>query len=134
MRTIKHLMIGAAAMFIIAAGTAAVPAQRPTRITFTRGTSSKVVTGTLSSYKQKRVFVIRVKAGQEMRIENVGRNYISIWVKGPARSGYEQDMAADCHSNIEVSPTAEGNYTLTVQECEKADRWRGTFRFKVTVR
>ncbi len=127
-------MIGAAAMFIIAAGTAAVPAQKPTRITFTRGKSAKVITGTLSSYKQKRVFVIRVKAGQEMRIENVGKNYISIWVEGPPHSGYEQDMAADCHANNEISPTAEGDYTLTVQECQKADPWRGTFRFKVTVR
>ena len=33
-----------------------------------------------------------------------------------------------------VSPTAAGDYVITVVECTKDDPWKGTFKFLVTVR
>lgn len=105
-----------------------------TRINFARGAKSAVVTGTLNGYKSHKTFVIRVRKGQTLTTENVGKNYITIGVEAPPGSSYEQDMAADCHSNNEVTPTAAGDYTITVSECMKADRWRGTFKMRVKVK
>jgi hypothetical protein len=118
-------------MFCAFAGSAS--AQRPTRITFTRGATSKVITGTLRGYRSQQTFVIFVKKGQTLTTEAV-KNFITIGVEAPAGSEYEQDMAADCHDKNEVSPTARGEYKITVTECRKADPWRGTFKFRVTVR
>ena len=113
--------------------TVAASAQRPTRITFAHGATTKVVSGTLNGYRSHQTYVIRVKKGQTLTTEAV-KNYITIGVEAPPGSTYEQDMAADCHDKNEVSPTARGDYKITVTECRKADHWRGTFKFRVTVR
>ena len=104
-----------------------------TRITFSHGATSKVVTGTLNGYKSQRTFVIRVKKGQTLTTENAGKNHITISIDAPKGSTYEQDMAADCHDRNDVNPTAAGDYVITVTECLKADAFKGTFKFKVTV-
>ena len=44
------------------------------------------------------------------------------------------DLAANCNNEHRVRPTAAGDYTITVTECKKADRWRGRFRLRVGVR
>lgn len=108
--------------------------KRPTRIKFARGATEKTVTGTLNSWKSKRTFVIRVREGQTLTTESTGDNAITISIKAPKGSHYDQDMAADCHDRNEVSPTAAGDYVITVVECTKADPWKGTFKFLVTVR
>ena len=104
-----------------------------TRIKFASGKKSSVVTGSMTGYKSQRVFVIHVKAGQTMKTEDVGNNHISLGIDGPKGSNYEQDMAADCHAFNTIDPTAAGDYTITVTECQKADRWKGTFKLKVSV-
>lgn len=93
-----------------------------------------MVTGTLTGYKGQRVYVIRVRAGQTLNTEDVGKNHITLVIGGPPGSNYEQDMAADCHAYNEITPTAAGDYTFFVTECRKADRRRGTFRLKVWVK
>ena len=129
----KFLIASVAATFLSVLMTAAASAQRPIRITFARGATSKVITGTLNGYRSHKTYVIYVKEGQTLTTEAV-KNFITIGVEPPPGSTYEQDMAADCHDKNEVSPTARGDYRITVTECRKADRWRGTFKFKVTVR
>lgn len=128
----KSFLVLAAVLAVFSAGAFAVSAQ--TRVHFKRGATSAYLTGKLSNYKQKRVFLVRVRRGQIMKIRDVGSNAVSIWIEGPPNSGYQQDLAADCHGMTDVSPTDAGDYRLTVQECQKVDRWRGTFRIKVTVR
>ncbi|MBX3281928.1 MAG: hypothetical protein KF756_05565 [Acidobacteria bacterium] len=108
--------------------------RRPTRIKFARGATEKIVSGTLSSYRSKRTFVIRVREGQTLTTESTGDNAITISITPPKGSNYDQDMAADCHDRNDVSPTAAGDYIITVVECRKADPWRGQFKFLVTVR
>jgi len=105
-----------------------------TRVRFKKGATSAVLTGKLSNYKQKRVFLVRVRGDQMMSITSIGHHAVSVWVEGPPGSGYEQDLAADCHGNSAFGPTVKGDYKITVQECQKADQWRGTFKVKVTVR
>ena len=105
-----------------------------TRIKFARGAVSTVVSGTLAGWKSHRTFVAHVRKGQQLTTGQVGKNDITITIEGPAGSNYEQDMAADCHSHNEIDPTAAGDYTLTVTECQKADRWKGPFKMRVRVR
>jgi len=127
----KKLILIAFAIATLSICSAAISAQ-VTRISFARGATSKVVTGTLNGWKSHRRYVIRVKKGQTLTTEAV-KNFITIGVEAPPGSTYEQDMAADCHDKNDVSPTARGDYRITVTECKKAVRWRGTFKFRVTV-
>ena len=106
-------------------------AQKATRVTFKRGSTSAVLSGRLNSYKGSRVFLVRVRDGQTLKVEAIKRA-VSVWIKGPPGS-VEQDLAADCHGNSEITPTTKGDYKLTVQECSKADPWKGTFKVRVTV-
>jgi hypothetical protein len=130
----KRLVFLSLAFALLMGAALSVSAQKATRITFKKGAHSAVVTGTLNGFKGKRVFVIRVRAGQAMTTEDIGTNPVTLWIEGPPGSNYEQDMAADCHSRNEITPTDAGDYKITVVECEKADPWKGTFKFRVKVR
>jgi hypothetical protein len=121
------------ALMIIGLCTFTAPAQRPVRITFAKGQTTKVITGTMNGYKSIRNYVIRVRKEQTLTTESV-KKYITIGVEAPPGSNYEQDMAADCHDRNEVNPTAAGDYQISVTECKKAEPWRGTFKFKIKVK
>ncbi|MEO6655735.1 MAG: hypothetical protein ABIO36_06590 [Pyrinomonadaceae bacterium] len=130
----KRLILGIFAFVLLSVCSTAVSAQKATRINFGRGATSTIVTGTLNGYRSQRTFVIRVRRAQTLTTESAGKNYITVGVEAPRRSTYEQDMAADCHDRNEVTPTSAGDYRITFNECKKADRWRGTFRLRVSVR
>jgi hypothetical protein len=130
----KKLIILAVLALALATAASTVSAQRATRVIFRRGAHSAVVTGYLSDYKGAKVFLIRVRSGQKMKVEGIGNRAVSTFLEGPPGSNYSQDMAADCHSRADVDSTDAGDYKLTVQECSKADRWRGTFKVRITVR
>ena len=106
-----------------------------TRIRFARGAVRANVSGTLNSYRTKRVFVIRVREGQTLRTEQVGYRSgpITISVIDP-NGDYVGDSDASCNNRKEISPTTAGDYRIEVVECRKADPWRGRFTFRVTVR
>jgi len=107
-------------------------AQKATRVNFKKGAHSTVITGKLNGYKGERVFLVRVRDGQTLRVETLAKA-VSVWIEVPPGS-VEQDLAADCHGNSEITPTTKGDYKLTVQECQKADPWHGTFKVRVTVK
>jgi hypothetical protein len=130
----KKLTIFSLLALTICAAASTVSAQRATRVNFRRGAHTAVVTGYLSGYKGSRIFLIRVRAGQKMMVEGIGNHAVSTFLEGPPGSNYTQDMAADCHSRADVDSTDAGDYKLTVEECSKADRWRGTFKVRITVR
>jgi len=110
-------------------------AQQTTRIKFRRGAIHADVSGTLNSFRSKRVFVIKVRDGQMLRTEQLGSasRRITIFVKD-ATGNEVGDADASCNDRKEVSPTVAGDYTIEVVECQKADPWRGRFTFRVTVR
>jgi hypothetical protein len=111
-------------------------AQKAQRITFKRGAKQAVVSGTLYSYRGQRVYVIRVRAGQILKTEQVGGekggHAITIAVLDP-RGEIAADSDASCNNRKETESTMAGDYKIIVSECGKADEWRGTFRFKVRV-
>jgi hypothetical protein len=112
---------------------ASASAQAPKRIKFARGAYSSVASGTLTSYQDKKEFVIKVNAGQTMNTEQLGAHDITLSIKDT--NGQDvTDSDASCNNRKSVSPTVAGDYRITVVECQKADEWRGKFRFRITVR
>jgi hypothetical protein len=109
-------------------------AQRATRIRFARGATRADVSGTLRNDRDKRNFIIKVRAGQTIRTEQLrGSHPITIFVADPNGEGVG-DSDASCNNRREITPTVAGDYRIKVIECQKADPWRGNFRFRVTVR
>jgi hypothetical protein len=109
----------------------AAPAQ--TRVNFAPGATSAVVTGQLNGFNSRRVFLIRVRRGQRLRVEQIGSAHpVSTTLEDPAGEDVS-DMDASCNSHKDVSPTRRGDYTLTVGECRKADPWRGKFRLRIRI-
>ena len=122
---------------IFVVGFVVIPAaaQKPARVAFKRGAHSAIVSGTLSGYEGDRKFAVRVKKGQRLTTEPISDAHpVSIWITSPDGSSFGDDLDLSCHARRDVFPTAKGDYVLTVQQCQKADPWKGRFRFKVTVR
>jgi hypothetical protein len=126
----KILLIGFLALFITI-----IDASAQTRIRFARNAVRANVSGTLNSYRTRRVYLIRVREGQTLRTEQIGGRSrpITIMVTGPNGEDVG-DSDASCNNRKEVSPTTAGDYRIEVVECQKADAWRGRFTFRVTVR
>lgn len=111
-------------------------AQAQTRIRFARGATSKVISGTLNGFRDKRVFLIRVRRGQTLRTAQAkrrGTHYITVYIRSPFGEDVG-DSDASCNNRREISPTVAGDYRMEVVECQKADRWRGRFYLRVSVR
>jgi hypothetical protein len=121
-------------LMLLAVLSGTVAAQRATRIRFARGATRADVSGTLRNYRDKRNFVIKVRAGQTIRTEQIGGAHpITIFISDPNGEGVG-DSDASCNNRREITPTVAGDYQIQVVECQKADPWRGSFRFRVTVR
>lgn len=129
----RKFTVSLVAVFVVGICASGAFAQNPTRIKFRPGATSVIVKGSLNGYKSSRTYVVRVRAGQRLTTENAGDTNITIGVDAPRGSAYEQDMAADCHDRNEVTPTAAGDYKITVTECQKADPFKGLFKFKLYV-
>jgi hypothetical protein len=108
-------------------------ASAQTRIHFAPGATSTVVTGSLNGFKSRRVYVIRVRRGQRLRVEQIGSSHLVSTTLEDPRGEDVSDMDASCNSHKDVSPTRRGDYRLTVGECMKADRWRGRFRLRIKI-
>lgn len=131
---VKKLAISLSIMGLVFAASSMVLGQKASRITFARGATSATVSGRLNGYKDEKIYVLRVHAGQTLTTSQIGNAHnITIFIENP--DGEEVgDSDASCNNRREITPTEAGNYHLRVVECQKADRWRGTFKFRVTVR
>ena len=111
--------------------------QKTTRVKFAKGLTGAIATGTLNGYRSKPVvFVIRVKAGQTLRVEQLilseSAHYTTFSITDP--SGKDAtDGEANCNNRKKIENTSAGDYRIAVTECAKADGWRGNFRIKFTV-
>ncbi|MBX3243245.1 MAG: hypothetical protein KF685_02110 [Acidobacteria bacterium] len=114
-----------------------VSAQAEKRIKFKRGAISADATGKLSGYDDKKAFVIKVNEGQTLSTEQIraesSSRYITILITDP-NGELVGDSDASCNNRREIAPTVAGDYRIEVVECQKADPWRGKFKFRVTVR
>jgi hypothetical protein len=110
--------------------------QQPTRVKFATGATSATASGTLKGFKSKRVFLIKVNAGQTLSTQQIksesSTKYISVSIADP-NGADATDADASCNSRKEITPTIAGDYKITVFECQKADEWSGKFTLKLTV-
>jgi hypothetical protein len=119
---------------MICFGTSVAAGQKTTRIRFSKGATKATISGTLNGYRSRRVFVIKVLRGQTLSTTQVGNSHdITIYIKSPAAEDVD-DSDASCNNRREITPTDAGDYQITVVECQKADAWKGTFKFRVTVK
>jgi hypothetical protein len=118
---------------VVMMASGAVFAQKSTRIKFARGAKSIVVTGYLRNYRDSKNFVIRTRRGQTLKTKQVGKNYITVGITQPDGTEFN-DADASCNNHKIVDDTEAGDYKITVFECRKADRWRGNFKLRITVK
>lgn len=112
--------------------------QKTTRVKFARGATDAVATGRLNGYKSKSVvFVVRVKAGQMLRVEQLilskSTRYITFRITNPSGKN-ATDSEANCNNRKKIENTSAGDYRIEVAECAKADERRGSFKIKFSVR
>lgn len=130
-------------IFLLAMTIFALPAfARPVkRITFKKGATKTVVTGYLNGFKDKQVYLIKVRAGQVLRVESEGLTVSIVSPKG--ETFFKSDLS--CHSDAETTAdysdrrrgsnkTIAGDYKIIVAECLKADPFKGKFKLKVSVK
>ena len=111
------------------------------RITFKKGATKTVVTGYLKGYKDEQVYLIKVRAGQVLRVEAEG---LTVSIRSPkGETFFKSDLS--CHSDAETTEeysnrrkgsnkTVAGDYKIIVNECLKADSFKGSFKLKVWVK
>jgi hypothetical protein len=124
-------------IFILLALAPCVFGQKSQRVTFRRGATETTISGKLNNFRDKKVYVIKVLKGQILQTDQIksesSARYISVEITSPSGEDVS-DRDASCNNLKEVSPTEAGDYTITVYECQKGDRWRGNFKLKVSVK
>ncbi len=111
--------------------------QKAQRVKFAKGATSATVTGRLNNYNSKAMFVIRVKEGQTLTVEQIKANnssrYVTLSITSPSGEDVT-DAEANCNSNKTIESSVAGDYQINVTECTKADVWSGNFKLKFTVK
>lgn len=129
----KTIVFGFFLLIAIGVGSVEIRAQSAARIKFKRGAISSTVVDSMKGYEDSKTYVIEVRAGQTLSTQQTGTNNITLSIKDPNGDDVT-DADASCNNRKSVSPTIAGEYTITVVQCQKADEWNGTFKFRVTVR
>lgn len=129
------------ALLIIAAMIVSSFARPVKRIVFKKGATKAVVMGYLNGFKDKQVYLLKVRAGQVISVETDG---LTISITSPdGETFFKAD--ASCHSSAETTTeysdradgsnqTIAGDYKITVTECQKADPFKGKFKLTVVVK
>ena len=132
----KRIQVLIAAIVLLLAGSAAF-AQKTARLKFAKGATSVVASGRLNGYRDKKVFVLRLRRGQTLTTEqdksDSSLHYVTVFIKNPGGAEVG-DSDASCNNRREIAPTEAGDYRITVVECKKADPWRGKFKLLITVK
>jgi hypothetical protein len=114
-----------------------VSSQTAKRIEFYRNSTDATVSSSLRSYKDRKLYVVKVRQGQTLKIEQIKDNSaarsITVSIKNPSGK-IVAGSDSSCNNRQEIAPTVAGDYTITVYECLKTDARRGRFRLKVTVK
>jgi hypothetical protein len=113
-----------------AAGSAASAKVR--RIIFAPGESEASVSGRLRGQKDKKHFVLRVRAGQHMHISVDSTQLLNpqIDVIFPSGEHMDRDMQG---TQFRTDASQAGDYRIDVYEGEKGDPGNGVFVLKVKV-
>jgi hypothetical protein len=101
------------------------------RIKFPRGATEATFTWAMNGFDDEQVLLIDVRAGQSLKIEDIGDNPVTLSVCDPDGKNVD-DYDLSCHGRFNLDKTKKGDYTVFVTECKKADPWKGDYRLKVT--
>ncbi len=101
------------------------------RIKFPKGATKVIVSANLNGYKDSQTFVIRLRAGQTMKVD--ANKYVSLYISDP-KGNDVSDMDASCHSRQTIEIASAGDYKIKAVECMKADAWKGKFKLTVDVK
>jgi len=101
------------------------------RLNFPTGATEATFTWTMNGFDDKQVVLIDMRAGQELRIEDIGDNPVTLSVCDPDGENVD-DYDLSCHGRFKLEKTKKGDYTVFVTECKKADPWKGEYKLKVT--
>ena len=110
-------------------------AEASIRVKFAPGAMSAVVNGKLSNYKDQETYLLEVRKGQTLQVEQLypGNQRVTLGITAP--NGEDaSDMDLSCNNEKTVNPTLAGDYSISVHECMKADEWKGNFKLKITVK
>jgi hypothetical protein len=122
----KKTIIGAVVLMLLAS---TATFAKPVRITFKRGAKKAVVSGSMTGFKSRREFVLRLRAGQTLDVSS--NKSITLTILDPSGEDL-MDRDLGCNGRASISPTVAGDYKIIVTECLKADPWRGTFKLFVS--
>ena len=102
------------------------------RIRFARGAVSATVGGTLYGQHSKRHYILRVRAGQRMKVHvtSIQLTNPQIDVIFPNGEHMDRDMQG---TQFETDSTQAGDYRIVVYEGLKGDPGRGKFKLWVEV-
>ncbi len=132
----QYLQISVVLILVFLASAAAF-AQKAARISFYKKATDATVSSSLRNYKDKKVFVIKVRQGQTLRTEQISTlsssHYVTVSIKNPAGKTIGESDAS-CNNRREIAPTVAGDYTITIYQCRKVEAWRGRFKLKVSVK
>ena len=123
----KNIFLGLL-ILILSVTTFARPVKR---IKFAKGATKVTVTGKLNNYKDKQVYLLRLRAGQRLKINS--NQYVTLSVVDPNGDDV-MDRDASCNGRADISPTVAGDYKIIVVECQKADAWKGNFKLNLSVK
>jgi len=121
----------ASVLVLMFLGISAISAKPVKRIYFKKGATKAVVLGTMSGFKSKDIYILRVREGQTLKVDS--NRSVTLAVVDPAGEDV-MDRDLSCNGRAEISPTVAGDYKIIVVECMKADPWRGTYKLNVSVK
>lgn len=121
----------ASILVLIVFGVSAIWAKPVKRIYFKKGATKAVVSGSMSSYKSKDTYVLKVRAGQTLKVDS--NRSVTLAVIDPLGEDV-MDRDLSCNGRAEISPTVAGDYKIIVVECMKADAWKGSYKLNVSVK
>jgi len=101
------------------------------RIKFPAGATETTFTWSMNGFDDEQVVLIDMRAGQNLKIEDVGDNPVTLSVCDPDGQNVD-DYDLSCHGRFSLDKTKKGDYTVFVTECKKADPWKGSYKLKVT--
>jgi hypothetical protein len=117
-------------VIVVALVTASAQSERaPQRIVFARGATVARATGYLRGLRDSAWFVLRLGAGQHMRVEIDARGATHGTVISPSGKQETQPGGVVFDDNLDET----GDYKIGVSESNMGDAWRGKFTLKVEV-
>jgi hypothetical protein len=128
----------AAFIMILSAFVILSSAQTVKRVKFKKGATQATVTGYFKNSKSTVTYLVRVKEGQTLTVEQIGvvnSHAVSYDITNPSGEDVD-DEAMGCNSSKTFEDTASGDYKIQVFECRKGELpgWSGSFKLKFTVK